>query len=130
MSIISHYLFRLFWALSNQSHYFQNLFRLLRFFTSHSTKRSSGIFGEALQDYYSKKIKSEFIVYQHCLKKEYNGKKLEFDLDIYFRKWDDLLSIERTLISLSYGKILDIGSSTGYYILYLMEKETTEGIEI
>ena len=38
--------------------------------------------------------------------------------------------MERKLIDLSHGSILDIGSNTGYYFPYLMEKGDTIGIEI
>jgi hypothetical protein len=54
----------------------------------------------------------------------------EFNLGIYFRTWDDLWPLERKLINMSYGNILDIGSCTGYYIPFLMEKGSTTGIEV
>lgn len=130
MSTISHYIFRLFWELSRRVSYFQNLFRLLPFFTSYSTKNSAEFFGEAIEHYHSNEMRSRFRIYQHCLHKGFNGKIQEFDLGIYFRKWDNLHSIEKLLITTSYGKILDIGSNTGYYIPFLMEKGPTTGIEI
>ncbi|MFX1425271.1 MAG: hypothetical protein ACFFBE_02370 [Promethearchaeota archaeon] len=84
----------------------------------------------ALEDYYSNALKSKFIFFRHCLQKEYNGLRLNFDLGIYFRSLSDLDPLERKLIDLSYGKILDVGSNTGYYIPYLMKKGPTIGIEI
>jgi SAM-dependent methyltransferase len=75
-------------------------------------------------------MKSKFILYQHCLQKKFNGIKEEYNIGIYFRKWDKLFPFERKLIDLSYGNILDIGSNTGYYIPYLMNKGATTGIEI
>jgi len=88
------------------------------------------LFGCAIEDYHFNRLKSPFILYRHCLQKEYNGIKWDFNLGIYFRSWDDLYPLEKELINLSYGNILDIGSSTGYYIPYLMDKGTTTGIEI
>ena len=130
LSIISYYLFRLFKALSRRVSYFQNLFRLLRFFTSHPKQKSMELFENALEDYDSHTMKSKFIYYSHCVQKDYNGIISESDLGIYFRTWDKLDPLERKLINLSCGNILDIGSCTGYYIPYLMDKGTVTGIEI
>ncbi|KKL28829.1 hypothetical protein LCGC14_2371240 [marine sediment metagenome] len=87
-------------------------------------------FARAIEDYYSGKIKSKFIFYRHCLQKEFNGIKSEIDLGYYFRTWDKFDPLERKLIDLSYGNILDIGSCTGYYFPYLLGKGTPTGIEI
>ena len=130
LSIISYYLFRLFRVPSRRVTYFQNLFRVLRFFTSHSKQRSMEMFANAIEDYDSHTLKSKFICHIHCLQKEYNGFKFEPDLGIYFRTWDKLDPLERKLINLSYGNILDIGSCTGYYFPYLMDKGAVTGIEI
>ena len=130
MLSISYYIYRLFRALSRRIPYFQNLFRLLRFFTSYSKQKSLELFANAVEDYYSNTMKSKFIFFSYCLQKEYNGLKSEHDLGIYFRTWDKLDPLERKLINLSYGNILDVGSCTGYYIPYLMDKGTVTGIEI
>ncbi len=130
LSIISHYLFRIFRALSRRVPYFQNLFRLLRFFTSPPKQKSWEFIANAIVNYYSHTMKSKFIYYSHCLQKEYNGFISESDLGIYFRTWDKLDPLERKLINLSYGNILDVGSCTGYCIPYLMGKGTVTGIEI
>lgn len=87
------------------------------------------LLGNALEDYHSNKLKSKFMMSQHCLQKEYS-EKVEFDLGIYYRKWEKLFPLEKKLIDLSYGNILNIGSCTGYYIPYLMDKGTTTGIEL
>ncbi|MHA2009773.1 MAG: methyltransferase domain-containing protein [Promethearchaeota archaeon] len=87
------------------------------------------IFEIAIEDYQSNSLKSKLIYYNNCLRKKYNA-KLDFNLKIYFRKWDELFPLEKKLIDMSYGNILDIGSSTGYYIPYLMNKGNTIGIEI
>ncbi|KKK44163.1 MAG: SAM-dependent methyltransferase [Candidatus Lokiarchaeum sp. GC14_75] len=87
-------------------------------------------FANALEDYYLNTINSKYILYRHCVQKEYNGGKWEVELKNYFRTWDNLWPLERKLINLSYGNILDIGSCTGYYIPYFMEKGTAMGIEI
>jgi len=130
LSIISYYLFRIFWVLSRYVPYFQNLFRFLRFFTSRSTKHSVDLLGDALEDYISNRLKSPFLYHRHCIQKNYNGKIWEFDLETCFRSWDKLWPLERKLINLSYGNILDIGSNTGYYIPYFMNNGTITGIEI
>lgn len=88
------------------------------------------LLGKAVEDYKSNSMKSKFMFYRNCLQKKYNGINFEFDLGIYFRTYDKLFPLEKKLIDLSYGNILDIGSSTGYYIPYLMDKGTTTGIEI
>lgn len=88
------------------------------------------LLGKALEDYYSNEMKSKFIYYRNCLQKKYNGLKLEFDLGIYFRNKEELFPLEKKLLDLSYGNILDIGSSTGYYIQHLMKKGNTTGIEV
>ncbi len=83
-----------------------------------------------MEDYYFNTLKSKLIFYQHCFQKKYNGIKTEFDIRIYFRTLKKLTQLEKKLIDLSHGNILDIGSNTGYYIPYLMDKGTTIGIEI
>ena len=88
------------------------------------------LFGTALLDYISKKMKSKFNFYQHCLQKKYNGITFELNLGHYFRNLNKLTPLEKKLINLSHGNILDIGSNTGYYIPYLMDKGPTTGIEI
>jgi len=130
LSNISQYLFKSFWALSERIPYFKNFFRLLRFFPLHSTPHSWDILGIALEDYYSNALKSKFVYYQNCLQKEYNCKEWEFNLESYFRPLNKLSKLEKKLIDLSYGNILDIGSNTGYYIPYLMKRGATTGIEV
>jgi SAM-dependent methyltransferase len=88
------------------------------------------LFGDAIIDFFNSKEKNDFVLYQHCLQKEFNDQISDFDIGIYFRNLDELFPMERKLIDLSYGNILDIGSNTGYYFPYLMEKGNTIGIEI
>ena len=128
LPIVSNYIFRLFWELSKHVHYFKNFFRLLRFISFHSD--SMDLFGTALWHYYSNNLRSKFNFHQHCFQKKYNGYNFEVDLERYFRTLHDLTSLEKKLIDLCYGNILDIGSNTGYYIPFLMDKGTTTGIEI
>ena len=85
---------------------------------------------KGIEDYYSNTLKSKFFFYRDCTQKEYNALRLEFDLGIYFRNFDDLDPLEKKLIDFSHGNILDVGSNTGYYIPYLMKKGPTMGIEI
>ena len=130
MLTFSHYLFRFFWFLSRRVSYFQNFFRILRFFSSHSKEKSMEFLANAIEDYYSNALKSKFFFYRHCTQKEYNALRLKFNLGIYFRSWEELDPLEKKLIDFSYGNILDVGSNTGYYIPYLMKKGSTMGIEI
>ena len=130
LSILSNKIFRLFIGLSKYISPIQNLLRLLGFFSSSQNKHTMNVFGTALEDYYSKNMKSKFVYYRNCLQKEFNGYKNEYDLGIYFRNWDNLFPLEKKLIEYSFGNILDIGSCTGYYVPYLMEKGTVTGIEI
>lgn len=102
----------------------------MQFFTSPPTRRSMDLFGDAIEDYHLNNVKSPFFFYRHCLQKKYNGIKWKLNLGIYFRSWDELFPLERELINIAYGNILDVGSCTGYYIPYLMKKGPTTGIEI
>ena len=120
LSNVSNYIFRLFWVLSRRVSYSRNFFRLLRFISFRSD--SMDLFGTALWDYYSNNLRSKFNFHQYCIQKKYNGYSYEVDLGRYFRTLHDLNPMERTLIDLSYGDILDMP--------FLMDKGTTIGIEI
>ncbi|MFX1426601.1 MAG: class I SAM-dependent methyltransferase [Promethearchaeota archaeon] len=129
MSFVSSYIFQLFCTLSNNIPYLKNLFRLLPIFISRSDKRSMDFLGRALEDYYSDDLKSPFVFYRHCLRKKYIT-RWEFDLGLYFRNYINLFPLEKKLIEMCYGNILDIGTCTGYYFPYLMDKGPATGIEI
>ncbi|MFX1426600.1 MAG: class I SAM-dependent methyltransferase [Promethearchaeota archaeon] len=88
------------------------------------------LIADAIVDYHSNNLKSKFMFYRNCLQKKYNGLKNEFDLKIYFREYSVLFPVEKKLIDLSYGNILDIGACTGYYYPYLTDKGNITGIEI
>ncbi|KKN13020.1 hypothetical protein LCGC14_1010650 [marine sediment metagenome] len=87
-------------------------------------------FGEALVDFSSNNLKTEYIFHLNSKLKQFNNRKSIFDLAVFFRSWSKLTLLEKKLINSSYGNILDIGSNTGYYIPLLMNKGTTTGIEI
>lgn len=108
----------------------QNLSRYLPYFTLPPNKSSMNFFGAAIEHYFSNNMKSKYVYYRNCLQKKYNGESYEYDLGIYFRDWDNFYPLEKKLIERSYGNILDIGSCTGYYFPYLMQKGTLIGIEI
>ncbi|MFX1457596.1 MAG: class I SAM-dependent methyltransferase [Promethearchaeota archaeon] len=127
---ISYYAFHLFRILSQHVPYFKNLFRLLIFLSFPSNQESMDFLGTALWDYSSNNLKSKFKFHQYCWQKKYNAYAYEVDLRRYFRTLPDLTYLERTLLDLSHGNILDIGSNTGYYIPFLMKKGVTRGIEI
>ena len=58
-----------------------------------------------------------------------DGNLFPHDLSRYFRSFDALQPIEKTLISICKGKILDIGSSTGYYLPF-MERGGSLGLKL
>ena len=59
-----------------------------------------------------------------------DGIKYPHDLSRYFRNFAELQPIEKHLISLSKGKILDVGSSTGYYLSFMEKQGKVTGLEI
>ncbi|KKN39304.1 hypothetical protein LCGC14_0744560 [marine sediment metagenome] len=84
----------------------------------------------AIKNYSSNDVKSKVIFHRNSYYKKYNNYEWDLYLGIYFRDKKDLTFLEKKLIDLVYGEILDVGCSTGYYIPYLMEKGTTTGIDI
>jgi 2-polyprenyl-3-methyl-5-hydroxy-6-metoxy-1,4-benzoquinol methylase len=87
------------------------------------TKQSMDLFGEALKAYYLGD-KSKFYL------KEPSGKMSEHSLKRYFRKISQLSKLERKLISLSYGEILDVGCGTGNYMSLLAKRGKVLGFDI
>jgi SAM-dependent methyltransferase len=87
------------------------------------TKKAMDLFGEALKAYY----RGESV---HFFLKDQSGRLFKTDLSRYFRKTNQLSKLERRLISLSYGDILDVGCGTGYYIPLLAERGQVLGIDI
>ena len=86
-------------------------------------KQSMDFFGNALYEYY-KGDRSPFFIILPTGEKDYG------DLSRYFRTYIHLSRLEKKLISLSKGKILDIGCATGYYIPALNKKGNVLGIDI
>ncbi|MFB0561445.1 MAG: class I SAM-dependent methyltransferase [Candidatus Lokiarchaeia archaeon] len=93
-------------------------------------KNSMEFFGEALYAYWKGDKKSKFYLVYVSDKRIDELDKYELDLGIYFRNYDQLSDLEKKLISLSHGEILDVGCGTGYYIPALMKRGNTEGIDI
>lgn len=85
-------------------------------------KRAMDFFGEALYAY-SKGDRTPFFI---C----YDGKTFPFDLSVYFRKPGHLSRLEKKLVSLANGRILDIGCATGYYFPALLKGGSVEGIDV
>ena len=81
------------------------------------------IFGKALYEYYSGDRDKFYFT-------DLKGKKYPHDLKRYFRSYKQLSRLEKKLISLSYGDILDVGCATGYYIPNLMKQGKVLGIDI
>jgi len=80
------------------------------------------LFGQALDDRFNGKSYPFFIAI--C------GEKEEHNLDRYFRSIDKLSKVEKALISMCFGEILDIGCGTGNYIPALEKKGEVVGIDI
>lgn len=79
------------------------------------------LFGKALLDY---SMGKEYPIYFFS-----KDIKKERSVSRYFRKPEELTRIEKSLIDLAFGSILDIGCATGYYIAALMEKGDVTGID-
>ena len=86
-------------------------------------KQSMDLFGKSLYDYWKGNIKAHYYLIHKDKKQRRNNKR-------YFRNYSQLSKLEKKLISLAKGKILDIGCATGYYIPALMKKGEVEGIDI
>jgi predicted TPR repeat methyltransferase len=87
-------------------------------------KKSMDVFGEALYAYWKGDKKSKlYLTYE-------NRDSHELKLWAYFRSYKQFTKLEKKLISLCTGKILDVGCGTGYHIPYLMKRGRTEGIDI
>jgi SAM-dependent methyltransferase len=80
------------------------------------------LFGEALYAYLSGD-KSKLILIE-------SGKEFNLPQRKYFRDYNQLTRLEKKIISLCRGNILDVGCATGYYFPALMKKGTVEGIDI
>ncbi len=85
-------------------------------------KKSMDLFGQALYDRFKGERYPFYI--------EVYGDKQEHKLDRYFRSVDELSKVEKKLISMCFGKILDIGCGTGNYIPALEKKGKVIGIDI
>ena len=86
-------------------------------------KQSMDLLGEALKAH-SQGDRSKFYF------EDASGELFEHDLSRYFRKTSQLSKLERKLISLSYGDILDVGCGTCNYISLLAKKGKVVGIDI
>lgn len=86
-------------------------------------KQSMDLFGEALKAF-SDGDRSEFYL------KDGSGELFKHDLSRYFRKTNQLSKLEKRLISISYGDILDVGCGTGNYIPLLSRRGKVLGIDI
>lgn len=82
---------------------------------------ANDLFGKALLDYSMGKKYPIYFVSKDIRK--------ERSVSRYFRKPEELSKIEKALIDLAFGSILDIGCATGYYIPALMEKGDVTGID-
>ncbi len=81
------------------------------------------LFGKACYAYYQGD-KTDFFF------KDQNNGMWNHDLHRYFRKPEEFSVLEKQLIGMAEGRILDIGCATGYYIPELMKKGETTGIDV
>ncbi len=80
------------------------------------------LFGQALYDKYKGENEPFYI--------EVRGEKREHNIDRYFRSIKKLSGYEKSLISMCYGNILDVGCATGNYIPAMKKMGKVIGIDI
>jgi SAM-dependent methyltransferase len=85
-------------------------------------KKSMDLFGQALYDRFKGEIYPFYM--------EVYGERQEHNLDRYFRPINKLSKVEKMLISMCSGTILDVGCGTGNYIPELEKKGKVIGIDI
>ena len=83
------------------------------------------LFGRVLYDYWEKGDKSSTLYFI-----ENKKKKFPVDISRYFRRYEDLSCLEKKGISLTRGKILDVGCATGYHVPALMKQGEVDAIDI
>ena len=88
-----------------------------------TAKQSMEVFGEALLAY-SRGDRSPFYL------RENSGRMFKVDLGRYFRTAGQLSGMERKLISLAHGNILDVGCGTGNYLPLLADRGQVLGIDV
>jgi SAM-dependent methyltransferase len=88
-----------------------------------TTMQSRDVFGEALLAYFQGD-RSPFYL------RDRSGRLFETDLSRYFRTTTRLSRLERKLISLAHGDILDVGCGTGNYLPLLAQHGRVLGIDI
>ncbi len=121
------------------------IFRFLQFFVNRPKERSMNLLAKAIYDYWKGNNEVKLYIHQNCLfplfsnfKSEvegvkqirFNGIKFNVDLSRYFRGFNELDYVEKKLINLANGEILDIGCSTGYYMKELSKRGNVFGIDI
>ncbi|MFX1258523.1 MAG: methyltransferase domain-containing protein, partial [Promethearchaeota archaeon] len=86
-------------------------------------KKKREIFGKAIIEYFKDNSSRLFLI-----KKDKT--KFIIDLSYYFREYEDLSILEKKAISLTKGRILDVGCATGYYIPALRKYGIVDAIDI
>lgn len=72
--------------------------------------------GQAISDFFNKKKVAKLL---NCT--QYTTED-EFPIPYLFRTWDEMPLLEQKALSLSKGKILDVGAAAGCHSMYLQEK--------
>ncbi len=114
---------------SKSNHVLKNISRLFRFFAPRAKQKSMDFFGKAIRNYANGDTSSLYYI-QNCLRKKYHRRRFSIDLSRYFRKYDDLNHLEKKMIALTHGDILDIGCNTGYYMNHLMKQGEAMGLDV
>jgi SAM-dependent methyltransferase len=84
-----------------------------------------------LMDFYAQAVINFYITKRPDFEFEFqDGNRYPHDLSRYFRTLDELQPIETKIINMCSGKILDIGSSTGYYLPFMSKYGPVTGLEI
>jgi len=86
-------------------------------------KITNDLFGKALLGYLQGDRSRFFFVNQR-------GEKYKHKLDRYFRSYAKFTKLEKKIISLARGEILDVGCGAGTYSPYLSKKGKVNGIDI
>jgi 2-polyprenyl-3-methyl-5-hydroxy-6-metoxy-1,4-benzoquinol methylase len=80
------------------------------------------LFGQALYNFWKKDRTPVYF--------SYLGHRIARSVKRYFRSPDKFTNLEKELISLAHGRILDVGCATGYYIPSLMEHGKVEAVDV
>lgn len=74
------------------------------------------VLGDALSDYYFNNAPGKLWVYDTI------GERVEMDVAVYFRRWEDMPELEKIALKECGSKVLDIGAGAGSHSLELQKR--------